>query len=303
MASKKDYYQILGVAKNASESDLKAAYKKMAREHHPDMVADSDKKAAEERFKEINEAYQVLSDPQKRQMYDQFGHVGTGQNSGFGQGAGTGGQWGPFTYSYSGAGAQDFDPFDIFEEFFGFRGFGGARKPKKGKNLYYELRVDFAEAISGVEKEVRIESGTAHINIPKGVRDGTELRFAGKGMPGPNNVPNGDLFITIRVATPREFQRVGDNLGTSIEISFVTAILGGEVEVPVVSLESKNGVGTAKLKIPGGTQSGTQFRLGGKGMPRLQGSGRGDVVVRVLVAIPKKISKGQRKLLEEYHKI
>lgn len=152
--SNKNYYEILGIKKDSSEADIKKAYRKLAREHHPDMVDESDKVAAEKRFKDINEAYQVLSDPQKKRMYDQFGHVGGGFPGGAGAGAGApGGQWGPFTYTYSTSGAPgagaggDFDLFDIFEDFFGFRGFSGRRAPKKGKNLYYELHVDFKDAI------------------------------------------------------------------------------------------------------------------------------------------------------------
>lgn len=306
MANKKDYYDILGISKGAAEADIKKAYKKMAREHHPDMVKDSDKKAAEKRFKEINEAYQVLSDPQKRKMYDQFGHAGAGYGSGQGaQGpGGFGGQWGPFTYNYSTGGQNvEFDPFDIFEEFFGFRGFGGSRKPKKGKNLFYELQIEFTDAVHGLEKEVSIESGKIKINIPEGVRNGTELRFPGKGMPGPNGAPDGDLFITVRVNTPNQFQRAGDNLGTIVEIDFVQAALGDAIEVPVIDTTSKNGIGKAKLKIPSGTQPNTQFRLKGKGMPKLRGKGQGDVIVQVMVKIPKKMNKKQKKVLEDYKKL
>lgn len=316
MASKRDYYDILGVSKGASENEIKQAYKKMARAHHPDMVAESDKKDAEKRFKEINEAYQVLKDPQKRKMYDQFGHAGVngagasggpGGASGFGGFGGFGGQgaqWGPFSYSANGANVE-FDPFDIFEEFFGFRGFRGQRKPKKGKNLFYEMHINFVDAVKGIEKEVAVESGKVKIKIPKGVRHGTEMRFSGKGMPGPEkDVPNGDLFITFRVPTPREFtQRAGNDLGVLIEIDFIQAILGDTIEVAVVDEKAKDGIGSAKLKIPKGTQSGTQFRVRGKGMPKLQGRGYGDVIVQVMVKIPSKVSRKQKDLLERYKKL
>ncbi len=303
MASNKNYYDILGIAKNASDSEIKQAYRKLAREHHPDMVKDGDKDAAEKRFKEINEAYQILSDPQKRKMYDTYGHAGTGYQAG-GPG-GFGGSWGPFTYTYTSGtnGYGDFDPFDVFEEFFGFRGFGGSRAPKKGKNLYYELHIDFADAVHGVEKTVKVESGTITIKIPQGVHDGTEMRFAGKGMPGPNNAPAGDLYLTIRVPTPRPFQRSGNILGMSLELDFTQLILGDVVEIPVVDPKEKDGLGKTELKIPAGTQPGTQIRLKGKGMPYLRGGGQGDIIVQVFVKIPNKLSKKQRELLEEYRKI
>lgn len=300
---KKDYYEILGVSKSASADDVKKAYRKLAREHHPDMVKDGDKKQAEERFKEINEAYQVLGDAEKRKMYDQFGHAGP---AGFNPQGGTGGpqgQWGPFTYTYSSGGNMGFDPFDIFEEFFGFRGFNGQRKPHKGKNLYYEMRVDFVDAIKGAEREVNIESGKMKIKIPKGVRDGTELRFEGKGLEGPQGAPHGDLFITLRVPTPKGFERYGDDLVTAAELSFVQAILGDTIQVNVVDEKSQTGMGFAKLKIPESTQPNTQFRIRGKGMPRLRGSGNGDVIVQTFMTIPKKLSKKQKQLLEDYSKL
>src|SRR3989338_185547 len=320
MPTTKDYYEILGVSKNATDDQIKQAYRRLAREHHPDVVKDGDKSSAEARFKEINEAYQVLSDSQKRKMYDQFGQAGFGggQNgqggfSGFGGFGSQQGQWGPFTYSYttsgspgSGAGAspfEDFDPFDVFEQFFGFRGFGGSgagRAPKRGKNLYYEMEISFGDAVRGIEKEIRVESGSLKIKIPAGVNNGTEIKYPGKGMAGPNNAPSGDLFLTIKVSTPKEFQRFGENLAISIEIDFIQAILGDTVEVPVVDSEQRFGVGKAELKIPAGTKPGSQIRMKGKGMPRIRDGGRGDVVVQILVGIPSKLNRKQRELLEEY---
>lgn len=299
METRRDYYDVLGVSKTVSEAEIKRAYRKLAREHHPDMVKEDDKKHAEERFKEINEAYQVLSDPEKKGIYDQFGHVGNGAPfGGFSQG-----QREPFTYTYTSTGGSpfgDFDPFDIFEEVFGFRGFGKSTRPRKGKNLYYKLRVSFEDAVKGCEKSVNIEGKEMKIKIPKGARNGTELRFSGKGAPGPQGTPSGDLYISLRVLTPKEFRRSGDHLGTSIEINFIQAILGDTVGIPVIDPESKGGIGMAKLKIPAGTQPETQFRLRGKGMSRIRGSGRGDVIVQVFVKIPKRLSKKQKKILEEY---
>jgi len=313
MPDKLDYYEILGISKNALPDDIKQAYKKLAKQHHPDMVSEKDKEAAEKRFKEINEAYQILNDPQKKKMYDQFGHAGVGQGAGPGGFGGQQGQWGPFTYSYStgGPGGQQnpfdfnggFDPFDVFEEFFGFRGFGGrGSSPRRGKNLYYELAVDFADAVRGIEKEIRTEAGKVTIKVPSGVRDGTELRFTGKGSPGPNGVPAGDLFISIRVRYPREFSVDGETIIIVKEISFVQAVLGATLEIPVVDVSARTGVGTAKLNIPAGTQPNTRFLVRGRGMPRLRGSGNGDALVQVIVSIPKKLNRKQRDLLEEYSK-
>lgn len=246
-------------------------------------------------------------------MYDQYGHAGfangtgaSANNAGYG-GQGFGGGWGPFTYTYSNGGGQgannfggDFDPFDVFEEIFGFRGYGGARAPKKGKNLYYELHIDFAEAVHGAEKKIKAESGEINVKIPQGIHDGSEMKFSGKGMPGPQGTPNGDLFLTFRVTTPRPFQRAGADLGIALEIDFITAILGDTVDVAVIDPSSKTGIGTAKLKIPQGTQQGARFKLSGKGMPKLQSSGFGDVIVQVFITIPKKLSKKQKETLEKY---
>jgi DnaJ-class molecular chaperone len=305
MPTKRDYYDILGVSKTASDDELKKAYRKMAMEHHPDMVKEGDKKVHEEHFKEINEAYQVLSDPQKRKMYDAYGHASTGQ--GFPGGAGGfGGQQGPFTYTYSSdAGGQnpfgDVDPFEVFQDFFGFRGFGGQRQPKRGKNLSYQLEIQFYEAVQGAQKTIKVETGEITIKIPQGARDGTELRFAGRGLPGPAATPAGDLFITLRVPTPKDFQdRAADDLGVLKEIDFVTATLGGLVDIPIVDEKSPTGISKTQLKIPSGTQHGTRFSVRGKGIPRLNGRGSGDIIVQVAIKIPQNLSKQQRQVLENY---
>jgi len=164
------------------------------------------------------------------------------------------------------------------------------------------MDIDFANAIFGLEKEVNVESGKILIKIPVGVRDGTELRFAGKGMPGPSGTPAGDLLLTLRVHKPRNVEISGDNLVTVSEIDIVTATIGGEISVTVVDTSQATGLGTAQLKIPAGTQHGSKFLIRGKGMPRLKGSGRGDVLVQVFVTVPKKVSRKQRELLEEYQR-
>ena len=305
MASSKDYYEILGVNKNSSDDEIKKAYRKLAREHHPDMVKESDKAAAEKRFKEINEAYQVLGDPQKRKMYDQFGSAGPGFGS-EGFSGGNQGQWGPFRYTYSNSGGNpfdfgggDFDPFDIFEDFFGFRGFN-SRRPRKGKNLYYEMRLEFRDIIFGIERDIDVESGKVKVKIPAGMRDGMEIKFSGKGMPGPDGAPNGDLYITVRVRNIPDFVLMGDDILINREINMVDAALGCVIDVSVVDLSSKDGLGKANLKIPGGTQYGSRYMLKGKGMPKLHGRGQGNVIVQVLVKIPERLSKKQRDILEDF---
>jgi DnaJ-class molecular chaperone len=306
MANGKDYYKVLGIDKNASEEDVKKAYRKLAREHHPDVVSEKDKEAAEKRFKEINEAYRVLSDAEKRKMYDTYGTADANQGFGGFSGAGRGGQWGPFTYTYTNGGNGggnaeygDFDPFDIFESMFGFRGFGGQRAPRRGKSLYYQLSIEFKEAVFGEEKEVAVESGRVKLKIPAGARDGLELKFTGKGMPGPAGTPAGDLFITLKVPSPKGFKVAGDDLYLVSEIDIVTAALGGVVDIPVVDLNSPDALGKAKLKIPAGTQYGARLLIRGRGMPRLHGHGQGDVMVQVAVVVPKKLTKKQKDLLEE----
>jgi len=303
MTANKDYYDILGVGKNASLEEIKKAYRKLAREHHPDVAKDSDKKAAEKRFKEINEAYQVLSDPQKRKMYDQFGTADP-QGQGFGGFSGRQGQWGPFSYTYSNNNpfsSINIDPFDIFEEFFGFRGFGGASRPRKGKNLYYEMDIDLKDAVFGLEKEINIESGKVKIKIPAGIRSGMEVKFPGKGMPSiQKGSPAGDLYINIRVKTPKNIDILRETVVVKKEIDFSQAVLGDTIEVPIIDLDNKNALGKAKLKIPSGTQHGTKFALRGKGMPRVRLRGRGDVIVQVFINIPKRLNRKQKDLLEKY---
>jgi molecular chaperone DnaJ len=295
----KDFYQTLGINKNASAEEIKQAYRKLAREHHPDMAKEADKAAAEAKFKEVNEAYQVLSDPQKRATYDQYGSAafnqGGGNPGGFG---GAQGNWGPFSYSYSSGGQEgfgDFDPMDIFDQFF-----GGRRAPKKGKTLYYQMSVPFADAVFGFEKEIKVESGKVNIKVPAGIKEGTEMRFPGHGMPGPNNTPAGDLVIAFHVEAPAEFNFFDENILIRQEIDFVQATLGDNIEIPVVDLNNKTGLGTAKLKIPEGTQYGARFVVRGKGMPRLRGRGQGDIVVEVFIRIPKKLSRHQKEILEKY---
>lgn len=300
MSQEKNYYEILGVSKNSTDAEIKSAYRKLAREHHPDMVKDSDKNSAEKKFKEINEAYQVLSDSQKRKQYDQFGHSafksGASGASGFG-----GFNQGPFSYSYQSSDIN-IDPFEIFEEVFGFRGFGGARAPKRGKNLYYEIKVPFEEAVRGGERKIKVESGEFTIKIPKGISDGNEMRFEGKGQAGPNGLPAGDLIVSFRVSFPKSLERYSENVLQIIDVSFIDAILGGEIEVKVVDEKSSNGISFKKIKIPEKLQFGSQIVLKGYGMPRLNSDSKGDMYLRTNIVFPEKLSKNQRKILEEFRK-
>jgi molecular chaperone DnaJ len=310
MAENKNYYDVLGLSKSASAEDIKQAYKKLAKEHHPDVA--KDKANAEKKFKEINEAYQVLSDPQKKQMYDTYGTANPQGGFGGGQGpfggfSGSGGQWGPFSYSYSSnGGAQGFgdvDPMDIFEQVFGFRDFGG-RRPRKGRDLHYSMRVSFADAVKGLEEEVSINGKKLKVKIPAGIRDENRMKFEGQGDPAQDkNLPNGDLILEIHVTPHKVFQRYDDDIYIAKDITFVDAALGAEIEIPVVDPSALNAESVTKLKIPSGTQAETQFRVKGKGMPRLRDSSRGDMFVQVRITIPTKLSKDQKKLLEEYRKL
>lgn len=288
MATKSDYYDILEISKDANQAEIKKAYRKQAVKWHPDKHKDN-KEAAEKRFKQINEAYQVLSDEEKRRAYDQFGHAafspgGGAASSPFGGSRGQGGQWGPFTYTYttSGSGGQnpfsgfDFgDPFDIFEQFFGGASpFGRAQRVPR-----YSVTLDFMEAVKGVEKEVSINGKKRKIKIPAGVFEGSRIRF-------------GDFILSIDVRPHETFDRDGDDIFVNAEIPFSLAVLGGKYEVPTVE-------GDVKIRIKPGTKSGTMIRLKGKGVPRLRSRGKGDEYVRINVAVPSKLTREKKKLVQK----
>lgn len=285
MAVSNDYYDILGVTKSASVEEIKRAYRKLALQYHPDR---NKTKEAEEKFKEINKSYEVLGDPQKRQTYDQFGSAAfEGQAAGAGgqrpfdgNPFAGGGQYGPFSYTYTNGGnGQDFDfggfsdPFDIFEQFFG----GGFRQARR---VAYSLTISFADAVKGVEREVTIENKKQKIKIPAGVDSGSRIRF--------------DTYdVVLDVIPDKHFQREGADIVTEEEITFPQGVLGTQLEVKTVD-------DTVRIKIPSGTQPGTLIRLSGKGMPRLRSSGRGDHYVKIKVVVPKNVSKRQKELLEEF---
>ena len=288
MATKRDYYDVLGVSKNASGPEMKKAYRKLALQWHPDRNKSPE---ANEKFKEINEAYEVLSDAKKKEAYDQFGHAAFEQG-GMGAGGPFGGypggetrtyRQGPFTYTYatSGGGGTPFDgfdfsdPFEIFNQFFG----GASPFGRTQRIPRYSLGLTFMEAAKGVEKEVVIQGKVKKIKVPAGVDEGSQIRF-------------NDFQVTIDVKPDRFFKREGADVIIDLEVPLVTAILGGTVSVPTIDDE-------VKLKIRSGTQSGTLVRLRGRGIKRLHGFGRGDQYVRLLVKIPSKITRQQKEVLEE----
>ncbi len=277
-----DYYKVLGVPKAATADELKKAYRKLAVQYHPDK---NKSKEAEEKFKEINQAYEVLGNEQKRKQYDQFGSAAF-ENGGRGAGGpfgGFGGQQGPFTYSYSTNGEGfDFggfsDPFDIFEQFFG----GGGASPFGRRKPAYSLRIEFMEAVKGTAKTVSLDGTKKDIKVPAGVNEGSRIQFS-------------DFDIIISVAGSTKFRREGYDIVTDAKIPMTEAALGGVEEVETVQ-------GKVKLKIPSGTQPGTLIRIKGKGVKHVNSTSYGDHYVRVQIEIPSKLSSRQKELLEELSK-
>jgi molecular chaperone DnaJ len=351
--SKRDFYEVLGVSRNASDDEIRKAYRKLARKYHPDVNKDTD---AEQKFKEVKEAYEVLSDPQKKANYDRYGHADP--TGGFGGGGG------------AGAGFDaDFGFGDIFDMFFG----GGRRNnpnaPRQGADLEYRLQIEFKDAVYGKTVDVVIPrtetcdqchgsgakpgtkpetcsvcqgsgqtevvqntpfgrvvnrrichacNGTGqlirekctncsgqgqvkkkkkiNVKIPAGIHEGAQLRVSGEGEQGVNGGPPGDLYITIYVKPHEFFKRDGDDLTCELPITFGQAALGDEVIVPTLN-------GRARLKVPAGTQTGTEFRLQGKGVPRLRGYGEGDLRVKVRVVTPTKLTEEQKEALRKFSRL
>ena len=346
MATKRDYYEVLGVQKNASQEEIKKAYRKLAKECHPDLHPND--KEAETRFRELNEANEVLSDPDKRARYDQFGFNDP-------MNGGAGGAGGFDTSGFGGFG--DMGGFSsIFDQLFGGAGMGGAQRanaPQQGNDLRYDLRISFEEAAFGCEKsfdfyrseicedchgsgakpgtqpktcptckgtgQVRVQGGfmvtvrtcstcggtgkviqdkcpkcfgtgrvkrkrTCTVKVPAGIDNGQTIVMNGQGEPGVNGGPNGDLYIVVTVRPHKLFKRDGTNLYLDMPISFTTAALGGEIDVPTLN-------GTVKYTVPEGTQNGTEFRLRGKGIPQVRSSYVGDLIIRVRVEVPTKLTE------------
>lgn len=359
--AERDYYEVLGVSRDASQGDIKKSYRKLAMKHHPDQNPDDPK--AEEKFKEIGEAYEVISDEEKRAAYDRYGHAAF--KSGGGGGGGRGGFHDPmdiFSQVFGGGGGGS-----MFDDLFGGGGGGGRRRDRSGKkrgsDLRYDLEITLEEAAEGVEKELEIEkyascvkcsgsgskSGSAgtitcstcggrgvvgqqrgifiqqatcpdcrgsgqiiadpcedcggdgrkqapervSIRIPAGVDDGTRLRSTGKGDAGMRGGAAGDLYVFLHLRDHDVFQRDGDDLYCEVPLPFSTAALGGELEVPTLT-------GSATMKVPAGTQGGTTFRLRDRGMPSLNGRGKGDLHVEVQVEVPTRLNSDQRERLEAF---
>jgi curved DNA-binding protein len=296
----RDYYEILGVNKSASDEEIKRAYRKLAMKYHPDK--NPNKKDAEERFKEINEAYAVLSDKEKRKQYETFGKEGFHQRftqedifRGFDFDeilSGLFGGRGRRESRYGGRGGFDFG--DLFTGQGTYQDM--SRRPQKGEDILYELSISLEEAALGGEKRISYRKNgkveEVSVRIPKGIETGKKLRLSGKGMEGRKGGPSGDLYLQISVREHPIFLREGDDLIMEKEVNFSEAALGTMIEVPTLE-------GTKKVKIPPGTQSHTKMRLKGLGIPHFQKEGRGDEYVKVIVRVPKRVNDKSKKLIEE----
>ena len=289
--SKRDYYEVLGVGKDASDDEIKKAFRKLAIKYHPDKNPGD--KEAEAKFKEANEAYSVLSDKTKRQRYDQFGHAGVG-----GAGGGAGGNpfegfnfnGQSFKFDFGGGGFGGLD--DILGAMFG----GGFRGVRRGRDYRTSTTIDFKEAIFGCTKNISVDGEQIKLKIPAGIYDGQSIRINGKGGPAPQEGgQRGDLYVEVRVRAHKYLTREGDLILSEVTISMVEAVLGTEVDVETVD-------GEVTMKIPAGTQPGTNFKLSGHGAPRLGSDERGPHIVTVNVEIPKNINRKQKELIEEFDK-
>lgn len=310
--SKKDFYQLLGVSKTATADEIKKAYRKLAMQHHPDK--NEGNKKAEEKFKEISEAYETLSDDKKRQNYDQFGHAGVGGNPFAGAGGGN-----PFGGGFGGArsgGGAGADPFqdifgDVFGDIFGQAGGArggagrarpGSRGPVRGSDLRYTLNITFEEAALGCEKMVsfmrqigpREETAKLSVTVPAGVKESQRLKLSGEGDKPAQGVA-GDLFVIIELQDHLLFKRDEFDVVLDLPVTYTDAILGTTVEIPTL-------FGKAEIKVPPGTHSGQVFRLKSKGFPKLGATGSGDMLVRVTVDTPAKVNSRQKEILEELHR-
>ena len=310
----KDYYQVLGVGRDADPKDIKRAFRKLARQYHPDVNPGD--AGAEERFKEINEAYEVLSDPEKRSKYDRLGSEWSRWQQ-------AGGRPGDFDWSRWATGAagpggqrvhvqygtpEDLEdlfggasPFsDFFSQIFGGMGGGAAPggfqyrvRPQRGQDYQQEVEISLREAAQGTTRVLQKDGRRLEIKIPPGARTGTRVRMSGEGGPGAGGGAAGDLYLRVRVASDPQFERRGDDLHVTVPVDLYTAVLGGQAQVPTLS-------GPVMLTIPAGTQNGRVFRLREKGMPRLrQPEQHGDMYARVDVQLPADLSPRQRELFEE----
>jgi molecular chaperone DnaJ len=282
--SKQDYYSVLGVSKASSNQEIKKAYKKLAMKYHPDKNPDD--AVSETKFKNVKEAYEVLTDTDKRRQYDQFGHAGIENN---GQGG--------FSQRERGFGGQGFGGFD-FEDIFS-QSRGGQSRAQKGQDKEFVFTVDFVDAVQGVEKVVELpingETKKIKVKIPAGIKDGEKIRFTGKGSAGANGGAAGDLLLIIAIREHAFLERENNDLIYTTSVDMVMAALGGELEVNVLDKRFK-------LKVPSGTQPGRKFKIKGKGVTDRKGA-TGDLFVKIKVEIPQDITEQQRSLLEQFKEL
>ncbi len=291
--AKKDYYEILGISRDAIEEDIKKAYRELAKKYHPDLHPGN--KAMEARFKEINEAYEILKDPKKREQYDRFGSAAF--EPGFQDAR---------TYTYPGGSGgrtvnvEDFG-FDIggledtFGDIFGRRT-RAQRGPLRGEDVEYVLEIDFDRAIHGAEVRLTISGEKLTVKIPAGVRDGSRVKVAGKGRPGITGGHAGDLYIVTKIKPHPYFRRENDDIYIDVPITITEAALGAKVNIPTID-------GKTLLVIPPGTQSGQKLRLTGKGVLHIKGIGRGDQYVTIGITAPKGLDEKSKGLLQEFQKL
>jgi len=306
----RDYYETLGVSKTASEDEIRSAFRKLARKYHPDVA--KDKKAAEEKFKQINEAYEVLSDPEKRKKYDQLG-ANWNQPGGFQPPPDWGGQQpggGFYRYGGGGDGGVEFEFggtgfSDFFEAFFGggrgrsaFGGFGRSQaEAERGSDVEADIMVPLEEALNGATRTVSLRRAgskkieTYQVKIPRGVREGQRIRLAGQGEAGERGGRSGDLFLRVRLAKHPDFRVEGSDLIHETRIFPWQAVLGTELQIPTLE-------GNVRLKVPPGTRSGQRFRLRGRGLSAVSGT-RGDLYVELQIEVPKKVTERERELWAE----
>ncbi|UPK72539.1 DnaJ C-terminal domain-containing protein [Chitinophaga filiformis] len=300
-----DYYKVLGVDKKASQDDIKKAYRKLARKHHPDMNPND--KEAHIKFQQINEANEVLSDPEKRKKYDAYGehwqHADQYEKARQQQGAGFGGQqgyggFGGQDFGGQGFGGQDFGDFsegqfsDFFESLFGNRT-GGSRRKFRGQDYNAELHISLRDAYTTHQHTLSVNDKQLRITIPAGIANGQVIKLKGHGAPGGNGGPNGDLYITFVIAEDPVFKRVDNDLYMNVELDLYTAILGGDVTIDTLS-------GKVKLKIKPETQNGTKARLKGKGFPVYkQENVSGDLIITYSVLLPTNLTEAQKELFRQ----
>ena len=292
--AKRDYYEILGVSKNASDDEIKKAYRKLAVKYHPDKNPGD--KEAEAKFKEVSEAHEVLSDKQKRARYDQFGHAGVGgAGNSYGGNPFGGGNFNfngqSFNFDFGGGGLDD-----ILGSLFGFSAGGASRRhPRRGADYQTNVTVSFEDAIFGTTETISVDGKELKIKIPAGIDDGMSIRLRGKGGEAPEGGEKGDLYVRVRVKPHKRLTREGNLILSEEKISMVDAALGTEINVETVD-------GKITMKVPAGTQSGTPFKLSGHGVPFRADGDRGPHIVTIIVETPKNLSKKQKELLQEFKK-